>query len=67
MGLSRDMLPNVFRQDAIDERLVPHVPARGFFPQLSQDFGIQSDRDQLASAIAQRGAADASHRAQLVA
>lgn len=60
------MLAHIFRQNTIDEGLVAHVATRGFLSQLAQYLRIESDRDELARAIAQRRTTDTSHRAKLL-
>ena len=50
----RDILTSVPRQDFIDKGLIPDATATCFFTELIEHSGIDSNRDQLATLVAER-------------
>jgi hypothetical protein len=61
----RDVLPNVPRQDLVDQRLIPDMSPLRFPPKLRQYLDVEADRDQLTWDIAERWPPDAPHGAEL--
>ena len=64
---SGHVLAYVLSQDAIDERLVSHVSALGFFPETDEHFWVQANRDEAPARLAERWPTHTSHRSQLIA
>ena len=62
---SGDMRAHVFRQDPMNERLVPDVATPGFPPEALQHLWIQADGNKSPCARANRRPTDSSHRAEL--
>jgi hypothetical protein len=65
-SLLRDVLADVPSQDLVDEGLVPHTPSACFLAELIEYARIDSNRNELARFVAERGATDAPHRLQLL-
>ena len=61
----RNILPNVLRQDLVDQRLIPDTSPLRFPPKLRQYLDVEADRDQLTWDIAERRPPDAPHGAEL--
>jgi hypothetical protein len=64
---SGHVLAYVLSQDAIDERLVSHLPALGFLSEANEHVWVQADCDEAPVAFAEWGATHTSHHSQLFA
>src|SRR5512145_983715 len=62
---SRNILPDMFGQDLVDQRLVSDLPALRLFTEAVQDVWIHPDRDQPTCSLPKRGPADSTHRPEL--
>lgn len=56
----------VFRENLVDERLVPDAPALGFLPIDGENPGVEPDRNQPPGLVANRRPADSPERGQLL-
>ena len=64
--LLRVILTSVPRKDFVHKGLISDAAPACFLAELFEDSGIDSDRDQLARLVAERGPANAPHRLQLL-
>lgn len=65
-GAFSHVLPDVLRQDLVDERLVADPSPLRLLAQLPENAGVEPNRDQLSRCIAERRAPDPAHRSQLL-
>jgi hypothetical protein len=60
------VLAYILSQDAIDERLVSHVSAFGFFSETGEHFWVQANRDEAPVPFAERWPTHTSYCSQTV-
>jgi hypothetical protein len=63
---SRDILPDVFCEDLVDQCLVSDPPALRLLTEAVQNVRIDTDCNQAARSPSKRRAADSTHRPQLL-